>query len=114
MLTLARDTGDPVARRWFDKVMAGAFDEAGGAPFTPLERFVMELFRTISPNASSISAIDEVRAPPFERHGFVLSPHLATSLNPLHWKHPQTFDPDRYTNVPTSHQLDEAKCEQIR
>ena len=30
---------------------------ASGAPYTPLEMFVMELFRTISPNGGSISAM---------------------------------------------------------
>ncbi|MBV8232807.1 MAG: hypothetical protein JO329_22725, partial [Planctomycetaceae bacterium] len=41
------------------------------------------------------------------------SPHLATSCDPRHWKDPEKFDPDRYNSVPTSHQIDEAKCEQI-
>src|SRR5271170_3627803 len=50
MLKLATDTGDPDARASFNKTMEGNFDQAGGAPFTPLERFVMELFRTITPN----------------------------------------------------------------
>jgi hypothetical protein len=49
----------------------------------PLERFVMELFRTISPNGGSISALQEVRTPLFERHGYVVSPHSATSLDPV-------------------------------
>jgi hypothetical protein len=65
MLRLARDTGDPVARDWFNKIMGSAFDEAGGAPFTPLERFVMELFRTISPKCephrSKGTALSSVR-----------------------------------------------------
>jgi hypothetical protein len=45
MLKLAKDTGDPDARAWFKKTMAASPDDAGGKPFTPLERFVMELFR---------------------------------------------------------------------
>src|SRR6476620_11421959 len=44
--------------------------DAGGKPFTPLERFVMELFRTITPNGGSISPLAEVRTPPYERHGY--------------------------------------------
>jgi cytochrome P450 len=113
MLKLARNSGDPDAQAWFKKTMESNFDQAGGAPFTPLERFVMELFRTISPNGGSISALDEVRTPPYERHGYVLSPHPATSLDPVHWKDPDKFNPDRYNAVPTSHQVDEAKCQQI-
>ena len=54
MLKLAKDTGDPEARAWFKRTMEGSPDDAGGKPFTPLERFVMELFRTITPNGGSI------------------------------------------------------------
>jgi hypothetical protein len=43
----------------------------------------------------------------------VIGPRLATSLNPLHWTHPETFDPDRCISAPTSHQIDEARCEEI-
>ena len=65
MLKLAKDTGDPEARAWFKKTMEGNPDDAGGKAFTPLERFVMELFRTITPNGGSISAMAEVRTPPY-------------------------------------------------
>ncbi len=113
MLKLAKDTGDPDARAWFKKTMEGSPDDAGGKPFTPLERFVMELFRTITPNGGSISALTEVRTPPYERHGYVVTPHESTSFDPLHWKDPDTFNPDRYNSAPTSHEIDEANCEQI-
>jgi cytochrome P450 len=113
MLKLARNTGDPDARAWFTKTMSGNFDGAGSGAFTPLDRFVMELFRTITPNGGSISAVAEVRTPPFERHGYVVSPHLASSMDPIHWKDPERFNPDRYNTAPTSHQIDEAKCGQI-
>jgi cytochrome P450 len=113
MLKLARNTGDPAVQASFKRTMEGRFDEADGAPFTPLERFVMELFRTISPNGGSISALAEVRTPPYERHGYVNSPHAATSFDPVQWKDPKAFDPDRYNGVPTSHQVDEAKCGQL-
>jgi cytochrome P450 len=113
MLKLAKDTGDPDARAWFKKTMETDPDNAGGNAFTPLERFTMELFRTINPNGGSISAMTEVRTPPYQRHGYVVTPHWATSFDPVHWKVPDKFDPDRYNSVPTSHQIDEAKCEQI-
>ena len=86
------DTGDPVARDWFNKIMLGAFDEAGGAPFTALERFVMELFRTITPNGGSISAMEEVRTPPYQRHGYVVTAHESTSFDPVQWKDPDKKD----------------------
>ena len=113
MLKLAIDTGDPETRAWFKKTMEGGPDDAAGKAFTPLERFVMELFRTITPNGGSISALREVRTPPYQRHGYVVTPHEATSFDPVHWNNATTFDPDRYKAAPTSQEIDEAKCEQI-
>ena len=51
MAKLGRDTGDAQAKDWFTKTMAADYDNPDGSAFPPLERFVMELFRTISPNA---------------------------------------------------------------
>jgi hypothetical protein len=80
MLKLATDTGDPETRAWFKKTMEGNPDNAAGEAFTPLERFVMELFRTISPNGGSISAMEEVRIPPYQRHGPYLDQHGPRAL----------------------------------
>ena len=80
---------------------------------TPLERFVMELVRIITPNGGSISALAEVRTPPYERFGYIVTPHEATSFDPVQWKDPESFNPDRYNTAPTSHEIDEAKCDQI-
>jgi cytochrome P450 len=113
MLKLGKNTSDPEARDWFNRTMEGNFDQADGAAFTPLERLVMELFRTISPNGASISALKELATPPYERYGYIFSPHLATSFDQRHWINPGKFDPDRYNSVPTSHQIDEAKCQQV-
>lgn len=112
MLKLS-DGGDSDAQSWFAKTMQGNPDAADGARFTPLEAYVMELFRVISPNGGSISAIKEVRQPPFERHGYALTPHTATSIDPVHWEFPDKFDPTRFYNVPTSHDIDEARIQQI-
>jgi cytochrome P450 len=110
MLRLSANSGDSEIRAWFEKTMEGDCDVADGA-FTPLERFVMELFRTIAPNAGSLSAIEPtgIRGPP----AYVVIPHAATSCDPVHWRHPERFDPDRYKTVLTSDRVDEAKCEQI-
>ena len=51
MAKLGRDTGAGQAKDWFTKTMATDYDNPDGSAFPPLERFVMELFRTISPNA---------------------------------------------------------------
>src|ERR1700729_4120031 len=59
MSRLSQDGGDPDIRAEFEKTMSGNPDAANGAPYTPLEMFVMELFRTISPNGGSISAISD-------------------------------------------------------
>jgi hypothetical protein len=124
MSRLSEDGGDPAVRASFQKTMSGNFDSASTA-FSPLELFVMELFRVISPNGGSISAIRDARASahgaspqqrfglPLERHSYVSTPHTSTSLDPVHWKDPNAFDPQRYLGVPTSAQITEEKCEQI-
>jgi hypothetical protein len=123
MSRLAEDGGDPAVRASFQKTMSGNFDS--GTPFPPLELLVMELFRVISPNGGSISAIHDARTSaygaspqqrfglPLERHSYVSTPHTSTSLDPVHWKDPYAFDPQRYVSVPTSAQINEDKCRQI-
>ena len=113
MSKLSNNSGDHELRCWFNGTMKTDFDRADGSQFTPLERFVMELFRTISPNSGSESAIEELATPPYERYGHVVTPHRETSIDPRHWKDPEQFDPDRYKDVPTSHQVDEATCQRI-
>ena len=112
-------------RASFSKTMSGDHDNADGGPFTPLELLVMELFRTISPNGGSLSAIegaprsfygqspDTLVDARFGRYSYINTPHTSTSFDPIHWSDPQQFDPDRYKTVPTSDQIDEAKCKQI-
>jgi cytochrome P450 len=110
---LSKETGDPHTRAWFKKTMQGQYDNPSGETFTPLERFVMELFRVISPNSGSMSVLEEVRTSPYPRLGYIVNPHEATSLYAGHWDYPERFDPDRYNKVPTSHQVDETKCKQM-
>jgi hypothetical protein len=114
MSRLAEDGGDPGVRAAFTKTMSGTYDNANGAPYTPLELLVMELFRTISPNGGSISAIQDARntaygSSPhqrfglrFERSSYISTPHTTTSLDPVYWKNPEQFDPDRYKSAPTA------------
>ncbi len=113
MSKLSKDTGDANVQSWFEQTMTREYDRANDSPFTPLDRFVMELFRTISPNTGSISAVAEVRTPPYDRYGYVITPHKATSEDPRHWQDPTQFNPDRYSTAPTSDQIDEAKSQEI-
>jgi hypothetical protein len=51
---------------WFKKTMEGDSTMRAAKPL-PLERFLMELFRVITPNGGSISAVQELRVPPEAR-----------------------------------------------
>ena len=114
MSRLSQDGGDADVRASFEKTMGSDYDNANGRPYTPLELFVMELFRTISPNGGSISALEDARRAnagdnygdsasphlrfgvPYERHSYINTPHTTTSFDPRHWHDPQRFDPERY------------------
>jgi hypothetical protein len=126
MSRLSENAGDPAVRAAFQKVMSGDYDQAKGAPYTPLEMFVMELFRTIMPNSGSISSVEGSRTSFFgaspqdsisvrlEWHSYISTPHGPTSQNPVQWKDdPQAFHPERYLSVPTSANITDEHCRQI-
>jgi len=115
MRLLSENAGDPVVKDWFRRTMERDFDRVEPGGFSPLDRFVMELFRTISPNGGSISNVEESEdlPPVFPRYGYVSSPHPATSEDRRHWSDPTTFNPDRYLQVTTSDEVDETRAKEI-
>jgi cytochrome P450 len=110
MERLDTQRGDAAVQDWFRRTMEGDADDAAESPFTPLDRFVMELFRTISPNGGSLSTLARRRDNEASGFEFVLHPHPETSRDPRHWEDPEQFDPDRYRRVPTGTGDQEARC----
>jgi hypothetical protein len=120
MNDLRGDGGDASVRSWFEKTMTSGPDEMDNSPFTPLDRFVMELFRTISPNGGSVSSLPAVAQ--FFGAGYtgfstIITPHPepepSTAPPSYHWNNPHEFDPDRYKTATTSEQNDESTCKEV-
>jgi len=113
MARLEAAHGDQAIKRWLERTMANGPDEDDGCEFTPLDRFVMELFRTISPNAGSLSVLPRRRALMGAEFSTIITPHAATSMDPRHWTDPEAFDPDRYRTAPTTADNDEGRVHEL-
>lgn len=110
MAQLEPTHGDPTIQCWFARTMTSQPDEIDDGAFTPLDRFTMELFRTISPNRASLSTLHTLRGLRSGK-GSLLTDHLAASHDPRHWRDPGAFNPDRYKTAPTTVDNDEASCQ---
>jgi cytochrome P450 len=99
-------------REWLRRTMEGDPDAVEEGGFSPLDRYVMELFRTISPNGGSLSTLAE-QEEGVTGTDFVLHPHPASNRAPRHWTNPDAFDPDRYRDVVTASDVDDGRCEEM-
>lgn len=88
--------GSKIAPEKLEKTMNSEPDKTGGYPFTPLNRFLMELFRTISPTRASLSTLRRASHLLAYESGSIATAHLVASMAPRHWSSPHEFDPDRY------------------
>jgi cytochrome P450 len=113
MALLEATNGDPAVRSWFEKTMVSGPDETDHSAFSRLDRFVMELFRTISPNRGSASVLPVQEQAFGTGYSTIITPHPQSSRDPLHWNNPNDFDPDRYKQAPTSEHNDETRCKQV-
>lgn len=71
----------------------------------------MEFFRTISPNAGSVSTVADItRDGEITGRDFIRHPHLESSMDERNWEDPKSFAPERYRSVPLAHEIDEEYC----
>jgi cytochrome P450 len=91
---------DSEVQSWFRTTMEsdGAGDCAAEM-FPPLDRFVMELFRHISPNEGSVSRICPTPTSVNRGPALVVTPHREANMSSIHWSEPKKFDPNRYLGV---------------
>ena len=108
-----------VVRETFRRIMAGGDDrpagDNGGCPFTLLDHFVMELFRTIAPNDGSLSARPQNNQSGSEDDEQIVAVHRHKEIShdPMHWPDADDFNPDRYRGKKVSTQIDAAESERL-
>jgi hypothetical protein len=109
MEALEPQNGDATIRAAYERTMGGDREARDGNGLTALDRLVLELFRTISPNSGSLSTLARSREG-VTGMSFIIHPHPETSDDPRHWQDPEVFDPERYREVTLAADVDEAHC----
>ena len=113
-IELLRDGGSAEVRAIYEATMSdpNRNQRSAAEPFSPLDRFVMELFRMLVPNSGSISTESATQR---LGEGVVYTVHDHTQLaqSPVHWKDPEAFDPRRYHTKATSAEPNEERASRL-
>ena len=114
MMKLEKARAIRTSGRGSSETMEGDYDNAQGGPFTPLQRFVMELSGVISPNGGSISSLQQLGMREPERHGYAIMPYFLSGKHRSQaLENPLAFDPERYKNAPASDQIGKERAKAI-
>jgi len=114
IIELLREGGNAEVRAAYEATMKDPHRDhrTSEDPFSPLDRFVMELFRTLVPNTGSISAETNL-----QRLGegtvYTVHDHVALANDPTHWHAPKTFDPERYRHKATTAEPNEERAKRL-
>lgn len=108
--SLVPKEGNASIQASFEKTMTNGPDTSDGGPFTPLDRFVMEMYRHININPGSGSTLKNMRQAIDSDKNVVVTFHGPANMSPLHWEDPTSFDPDRYKTAPLSSEDNDARA----
>lgn len=113
-IELLREGGDAEVRASYQQTMTdpNRNQRTREEPFSPLDRFVMELFRTIVPNSGSIST-EKTNQRLNTGTVNTIHDHIKLAQSPVHWHAPDTFDPRRYLDRATSAEPNEERAQRL-
>ena len=113
-IELLREGGNSEVRAIYEATMKdpNRNNRSQAEPFSPLDCFVMELFRTIVPNNASISAQQNVQRLN-EGVVYTFHDHVALADSTTHWNAPSQFDPRRYLDRATTAEPNSERAERL-